>query len=142
MLKVVLLWLGSIGLASVPIGCGATPRGHLHGRWFNEATSIRFRPDGSVVFNSTATGLTTGRFFFDGDLKPESAATPVNNLTLDLVVDGRLQRWPLEVQFLGNQRMRLQSVALARRGRPSDGIPGMLILRKAADESDAVASAR
>jgi hypothetical protein len=124
-------------------GCTATPQEHLHGRWFNDATSIRFRSDGSVIYNSTSTGLTTGRYYFDGELRPESAATPVNNLTLDLMTNGRTERWSLEVQFLGGERMRLQPVTTVHRGRPSDGVAAVMILSKAADDETAsVAAAR
>ncbi len=126
-----------LGLLACISGCAATPQEQLLGRWYNEATSIRFRPDGSVIYNSASTGLTTGRFYFDGELRTEATGVPVSNLTLDLVRGDRIQRWDLEVQFLGNERIRLQPVRSASLGRPSDGIARVLVLRKATETQNA-----
>lgn len=126
-----------LGLIVLACGCTATPQEQLQGRWYNDATSIRFRSDGSVIYNSATTGLTSGRYFFDGHLRTEATGTPVPNLTLDLVRDGQIERRQLEVRFLGDQRLRLQSVETVARGRPSDGIATLMVLRRAADEGDA-----
>lgn len=126
----------------LPAGCTLRPREHLQGRWYNATTSIRFREDGSVIYNSVSTGLTTGRYHFDGQLRPESANRPVNNLTLDLVVNGRTERWPLEVQFLGDERLRLRPLRTRRRGGRS-GAGDVIILTKAPrDGTASLAAAR
>lgn len=131
----------ALGLITFACGCSATPQEQLQGRWFNDATSIRFRSDGSVIYNSASTGLTSGRYFFDGKLRTEATGTPVPNLTIDLVRGGRIERWQLEVRFLGDQRLRLQPVQAAAQGRPSDGIATMMVLRRAADDvNDSVAT--
>jgi hypothetical protein len=120
--------------------CTATPQQHLHGRWYNDVASIRFRPDGTLILNSRETGLATGRYYFDGETRSQSAGTPVSNLTMDLMLEGRLVRWEHEVQFLGDERLRLQPISRPARGRPSDGIASVLVLRKAADDGDALAA--
>ena len=125
-----------LGLVVIASGCSATPEQQLLGRWYNDATSIRFRSDGSVIYNSATTGLTSGRYFFDGSLRTESTGMPIPNLTLDLVQDGRIQRRQLEVRFLGDQRLRLQPIQTVARGRPSDGIATVIVLRRAADDGN------
>lgn len=123
-------------------GCTGTPQQHLVGRWYNDEVSVRFRPDGTLVYNSVSTGLVTGRYYFDGEVRDLSAGTAVPNLTLDLVVEGRISRRQHELQFLGDERMRLQPANEIARGLPSDGIPNVIVLRKAAADDTALAGAR
>lgn len=111
--------------------CSATPQEQLQGRWYNEALSLRFRPDGSVIYNATDTGLTTGRYFFNGELRPTAADEPVANLTLDLVRGNRVVRSQLEVQFVGSERLRLRTVSESGRGRSAENGPGILVLKRA-----------
>ena len=49
------------GLMWSATGCSTTPQDKLHGRWYNSKMSIRFRTDGTVIFNSMD-GLATGRY--------------------------------------------------------------------------------
>jgi hypothetical protein len=114
----------------------------LQGRWYNDALSIRFRPDGTLIMNSVETGLISGRYYFDGELRSAASGSPVSNLTMDLVIDDRVVRWQHEAQFLGDERMRLQPTTQILRGRPSDGVANVIVLRKAAEEGDALAAAR
>ena len=139
--RVVLLRFAMLGAAALLSGCTATPQERLHGRWFSESISVRFRPDGTLIYNSASTGMTTGRYYFDGEFRPNAATEPVNNLTMDLVIDGRMQRWPLEVQFLGDERLRLNPVRAARQGRPSDGIRAVVVLSRAHDDKTDVRTA-
>jgi hypothetical protein len=103
----------------------------LQGRWYNEALSMRFRPDGSLIYNSTDTGLTTGRYYFSGELRPAAYDAPVANLTLDLVRGNNVVRSQLEVQFVGSERMRLQTVSEPGGGRSAENGPGILVLKRA-----------
>lgn len=114
--------------------CSATPQEHLQGRWYNETLSLRFRPDGSLIYNSTATGLTTGRYFFNGEMRPEADDQPVANLTLDLVRDNKVVRSQLEVQFLGSERLRVRSAAETDRRRMAENGPGIVVLKRATDD--------
>jgi hypothetical protein len=117
--------------------CSSSPQEQLQGRWYNEALSMRFRPDGSLIYNSNETGLTTGRYFFNGDLRPASADEPVPNLTLDLVRGSRVVRSQLEVQFVGSERLRLRTVPEPGRGRSAGNEPGILVLKRAAQDGHA-----
>ena len=128
-------------ISALAAGCAVSPQDHLQGRWFSESMSIRFRPDGSVIYNSLTTGMTTGRYYFDGELRPEASTTPISNLTLDLSVNGRPQRWVFEVQFLGKERLRLQPVRADRRNRAADDFPSVFVLSKAADDDTATLAA-
>lgn len=130
------LLLMLVGLA----GCTTSPQQQLQGRWYNDAVSIRFRPDGTLIYNSSETGLVTGRYYFDGERKSVASGTPVSNLTLDLILTDRIVRQAHELQFLGNERLRLQPATPPARGRPSDGIASVVVLRKAKDSGDALAA--
>ncbi len=121
--------------------CLTTPQEKLHGRWFNSDMSIRFRTDGTVIFNSTQ-GLATGRYFFNGEVRPESSEQPLPNLTMDLERNGEVLRVNYELQFLGSERLRIQPVESLERGLPSDSIMPVVILKRAGNEDvNGVASA-
>lgn len=122
--------------------CSATPQEQLQGRWYDETLSLRFRPDGGVVFNSSATGLTTGRYYFNGELKPASDDRPVANLTLDLVRGDQIVRSRMEAQFIGAERLRIRTLDTVRRGPGGDRIPDVVVLKRAPGNSDQLASAR
>lgn len=132
-----ILW----GLICATSGCSTTPQSELHGRWFNSEMSIRFRTDGTVIFNSTQ-GLATGRYFFDGEQRPEASEEPVPNLTMDLQRNGEVFRVLYELEFLGSRRLRITPVESLGRGRPSDNITPIVILKRAENEDvNGVASA-
>ena len=113
--------------------CSVTPQESLHGRWYNEAMSIRFRVDGTVIFNSRSTGLQVGRYFFDGEVRPVAGAEPIANLTLDLVDNDSVVRREFEIQLLGKERLRLTPVLTTSQGRPSDGLRRVVVLKKSTD---------
>ncbi len=114
--------------------CSATPQEHLQGRWYNEALSMRFRPDGSLIYNSTETGLTTGRYTFSGEMRPEAGDEPVANLTVDLVRGNKVVRSQLEAQFVGSERLRLRSIS-ERRSTAND--VGIVVLKRAEGDGNA-----
>lgn len=130
-----------LGMACLS-SCSATPQEQLEGRWYDETLSLRFRPDGGVVFNSRATGLTTGRYYFNGELQPASDDRPVPNLTLDLVRGDRIVRSRMEVQFIGGERLRVRSLDTQRPGPGGGRIPDVVVLKRATGNSDQLAAAR
>jgi hypothetical protein len=121
-------------LCIVQCSCSATPREQLQGRWYNEALSMRFRPDGSLIYNSTETGLTTGRYYFSGEMRPEAYDEPVANLTVDLVRGNKVVRSQLEAQFVGSERLRLQPVSEQR--SPANDV-GLVVLKRAESDGNA-----
>lgn len=121
--------------------CSASPQEHLQGRWYNEELSLRFRPDGSLIYNSTATGLTTGRYFFTGEMRGEAYDEPTPNLTMDLVRGSKVVRSQLEVQFLGSDRLRIHTAADTDRAARTDS--EIVVLKRAEDDGNSsVAVAR
>jgi hypothetical protein len=122
--------------------CSVTPQEQLEGRWFDETLSLRFRPDGGLIFNSRATGLTTGRYYFNGKLQPTSEDRPVANLTLDLVHGDRIVRSRMEVQFIGSERLRIRSLDTLRPGPGGGRIPDLVVLKRAAGDADPLAAVR
>jgi hypothetical protein len=121
--------------------CSATPQEQLQGRWYDETLSLRFRPDGGVIFNSRATGLTTGRYYFNGELKPAADDEPVANLTLDLVRGDRIVRSQMEAQFVGGERLRIRTLDTRRNGPGGNRIPEVVVLKRSPGNSDQSASA-
>ena len=117
--------------------CSATPQESLHGRWYNESMSIRFRVDGTVIFNSRSAGLRSGRYFFDGEIRPVADDELVTNLTLDLVDGDQVVRREFEVQLLGRERLRMTPVDDSRSGRPSDRLRSVVVLKKSTDDPNA-----
>lgn len=125
---VAVLAIVSCGLLS---SCTTTPQSKLHGRWFNSELSIRFRTDGTVIFNSER-GLATGRYFFNGEVRPEANEEPVTNLTMDLQRNGEVFRVNYELQFLGSNRLRITP---ANPNEPSGSdLPSVVILKRAENE--------
>jgi hypothetical protein len=94
--------------------------------------SIRFRTDGTVIFNSER-GLATGRYFFDGEARPEASEQPVPNLTMDLQRDGEVYRVVYELQFLGSNRLRM-SPADPDEEFSEDTVRPVVILKRAENE--------
>ena len=129
------------GLMWSATGCSTTPQDKLHGRWYNSEMSIRFRTDGTVIFNSMA-GLATGRYFFDGAVRPDASAETLTNLTMDLERNGEVFRVNYELQFLGSKRLRMQPAQSLERGLPSDTITPVVVLKRAENENvNGIASA-
>ena len=136
-----------VGLALLALlGCGTlsscstTPVSRLHGRWFNSDVSVRFRTDGTVIYNSRE-GLATGRYFFDGEVRPASSEQPVPNLTMDLQRNGRVFRVHFEVQFLGDNRLRIKPAVTEGELSEEDIRPVVILTRAENEDVNGVASA-
>lgn len=89
--------------------CMQGPREKLMGRWYTSDTSIRFRPDGTVVY-STPRGLARGRYFFDETPKDLTSTSPHPNLILELVRGNQQFRLDFEVELLSQDRIRLSEI--------------------------------
>lgn len=116
-------------------GCGKSSQ--VTGRWFNKDVSIRFRENGTAVYNSRATGLVEGRYQYDPSPLPPTATEPVKNLTVWLPQPGRTLALNFELKMLGADRIQLKPISEARassRRRDSSPIVGV-VLKRATDES-------
>jgi hypothetical protein len=123
-------------LASVFVtGCGKSSP--VAGRWFNKDVSIRFREDGTAIYNSRATGLVEGRYQYDPAPLPPTATEPVKNLTVWLPQPGRTLALNFELKKLGSDRIQLKPISDAPRNpqrRDPSPVVGV-VLKRATDES-------
>lgn len=90
--------------------CVESSQEKLIGRWFNTSNSIRFTVEGHVRWNSSR-GTAQGNYLYDGSKRRTSSNVPVNNLSLDLVRNGQSLQPEFELQFIGNDRLRLTLVS-------------------------------
>ncbi|MBI1348149.1 hypothetical protein GC163_17885 [bacterium] len=128
-------------LALASTGCYQSPRQKLMGRWYNGDMSLRFRPDGIVLFNNLD-GMASGRYFFTEDRPSGGSAGVRQNLLLDVVRNGKRQHYAFDATFLADDRLRLVEVPLqAVTERPTDEIRQFALLRKAAEDTVATATA-
>jgi hypothetical protein len=122
-------------------GCQLSPEQQLHGRWFNTDMSIRFQPNGGVVFNSRA-GRAEGRYFYDPQATPTANNEHYENLVLDVHRDGRRLRLGFQVDLIARDRLRIYDLngttATNYRG---DRIYRLVILRRADDTTKTVSLA-
>lgn len=117
--------------------CMQGPREKLVGRWYTSDTSIRFRSDGTVVYNSPR-GLAVGRYFFDETPRDITSTAPHPNLILELVRKDQQLRLDFEVEILSQDRIRLTEI------RPATARQGSLVasfkVLKRATEAEGAAS--
>jgi hypothetical protein len=130
--------LVAAALCAALSSCSLTPQAQLHGRWYNGDMSVRFREDGSVLFNSRA-GRAVGRYLYETPA-PASADQATTNLVLDLVRNGQPLRLEFDAQLLSRDRLRLQASRRRSAGRARDGIPATVVLRRATEpDADPIA---
>lgn len=128
--------LHRIILCTLPLllcACGQTPQQALLGRWFNAANSIRFNPDGTVLWNARS-GLATGQYFFTGEERQANSGRPVGNLDLRLRAGDRDIEQRYEVQIMSNDRMRLMPVRADGSGQSER----VIVLKRAAPDDTAL----
>lgn len=89
--------------------CMETPQEKLVGRWFNSSNTIRFTDEGYARWNSRM-GDAQGIYEYDGAIRRTSANEPVRNLSFDLVRAGQSLQSDFELEFLGDDRLRLTPV--------------------------------
>lgn len=126
---------GVMLLLATCAGCYQSPLQRLHGRWFNGDMSIRFQPDGQVVYNSRA-GLAKGRYVLETEQQAFATHSSPRKLTMDVVRNGKRQTLLYEVTFLANDRIRLHDLnPLRGNSRPTDAARQVVMLKRA-DEAD------
>lgn len=113
-------------------GCYQTPQQQLIGRWFNGEMSIRFEPDGRVVYSSEL-GLAHGRYQFEpGKISPQAQqGTP--NLFVEVRQNGVRVPYAFEAVFIARDRLRLQDLTERPASRPSETVAQFALLRRAAE---------
>lgn len=113
-------------------GCYQSPRQKLMGRWYNADMSLRFRPDGIVLFNNLD-GMARGRYFFTEERQASEPSPGQRNLVVDVVRNGKRQQYSFDATFLSDDRLRLIEVPLTTADRPTDAIRQFALLRKAVE---------
>lgn len=113
-------------------GCNKTPQEAVLGRWYNGDMSLRFRSNGTVVWN-TPQGMAQGRFVFVGQVPRWATENTTVRVRLDVTRNGQAIQPMLDLQFVGTDRMRVISSAQAQTraaNRPQ------VVLRRAQTESE------
>ncbi len=123
----------ALGSCSLP-GCGLDRQSKLMGRWYNGDVSIRFRENGSVLYNSLGTGLVEGIYRYDNSALPISSVKPVKNLTVWLPQLGKTLVLDFELRYLGESRIQLRPIPKdSRAASNSNSLADLgVILKKAA----------
>jgi hypothetical protein len=130
-------WTGTVRafaavLCAALSSCSLTPQERLHGRWYNADMSVRFRPDGGVLFNSRA-GRAVGRYVYETSA-PAAADQRTTNLVLDVVRNGEPLRLEFDARLLSRDRLRLQASRRRSAGRARDGTAATVVLQRATGE--------
>lgn len=112
-------------LAVTCCSCMETPQERLIGRWFNSQNSIRFKDDGTLVWNAR-TRRAYGRYWYTGEARATATNQSQPNLTLQLVTAENEIVSKYELQFLGGDKLRLQPV-----DRNNQAAGGLFVLTKA-----------
>ncbi len=105
-------------LAVTCCSCMETPQERLIGRWFNSQNSIRFKNDGTLVWNARALQA-YGRYWYTGESRPATTNRPQTNLTVQLISSDEQIVATYELQFLGGDKIRLQPVNRENRATSS-----------------------
>lgn len=87
-------------------GCSQTPQEAVIGRWYNGEMSLRFRANGTVVWN-TKRGLAQGRYAFVGTVPRWATEGTIVRVRLDVVRDGQTIQPTLDLQLVGTDRMQV-----------------------------------
>ena len=121
------------------LGCGLARQSKLLGRWYNGDVSIRFRENGSLLYNSLGTGLVEGIYRYDHTTLPISSIKPVKNLTVWLPQPGKTLVLDFELRHLGDQRIQLrpirQKTATAQNSNAVANL-GVILKKSALEASD------
>lgn len=94
-------------------GCSKTPQEALIGRWYNGDMSLRFRQNGTVVWN-TQQGLAQGRYLFVGKVPRWASESTTVQIRLEVERNGETIQPTLNLQFVGEDRMRVIPSAQAQ----------------------------
>lgn len=126
--------LAGVGVLIVAIqGCYQTPLQRLHGRWYNADMSLRFQPDGTVLFNSAA-GLARGRYVLSEESVTADQDVSSQLLRLDVVRQGVRERLLFHVTFLAEDRLKLRVAdAPPTSTRTTESVRQFALLRRAVE---------
>lgn len=135
-------WLRGVGIAcllllTVVSGCNETPQQAVLGRWYNGDMSLRFRPNGTVVWN-TRQGMAQGRYSFVGSVPRWASEGTTVRVRLEIVRNGEAIQPTLDLQFVGADRMRVIPGAQAQTSA-TDRLQA--VLRRAQTEAEGTAAA-
>lgn len=113
-------------------GCSQTPQEAVLGRWYNGDMSLRFRPNGTVVWN-TRQGMAQGKYSFVGDVPRWASESTTVRVRLDVTRNGQAIQPTLDLQFVGSDRIRVIPGAQAQT-RATDRLQA--VLKRAQSESE------
>lgn len=94
-------------------GCSRTPQEALVGRWYNSEMSMRFQPNGAVVWN-TPQGLAQGRYSFVGNVPRWATDNTSARVRLEVVRNNETVNSELDLQFVGADRLRIKPTETTR----------------------------
>lgn len=119
-----------LGLLPILISsCIQSPQEKLLGRWYNEANSIRFNADGTLLWNAKQ-GRATGTYTYSGEARVATSNNATYNLRLNLVEKDRTLTTDYEAEFLGTGHLRLLQAETNRPDVPAR----ILVLKKAEND--------
>lgn len=124
-------------LLTVVSGCNETPQQAILGRWYNGDMSLRFRPNGTVVWN-TRQGMAQGRYSFVGSVPRWASESTTVRVRLEVVRNGEAIQPTLDLQFVGADRMRMIPGAQAQT-QATDRLQA--VLKRAQTEAEGTATA-
>lgn len=113
-------------------GCTQTPQEAVVGRWYNGEMSLRFQPNGAVVWN-TPQGLAHGRYVFVGQVPRWATDNTSARVRLDVVRNNVPINPELDLQFVGGDRLRVKP---ADTSRSRIAARTQVVLRRAESDSD------
>lgn len=105
----VLCAVAMVGLA----GCSRTPQEAIVGRWYNSEMSLRFQPNGGVIWN-TPQGLAQGRYSFVGHVPRWATDNTSAKVRLELIRNNEPINAELDLQFVGGDRLRVKPMETTR----------------------------
>ncbi|MBI1310789.1 hypothetical protein GC176_05725 [bacterium] len=124
-----LLPLFSLLVMTTCCSCMQTPQERLVGRWFNSQNSIRFKEDGTLIWNGRRR-QGYGRYWYTGESRKSTTNQLQPNLTIQLRTGDTDAVTQYELQYMGDDRLRLQQIIEGRR------IPRGLVVLAKADADD------
>lgn len=113
-------------------GCTQTPQEAVVGRWYNGDMSLRFQPNGDVIWN-TSQGLAQGRYVFVGQVPRWATDHTSARVRLDVVRNNVQINPELELQFVGADRLRVKP---ADTSRSPLAARTQVVLRRAESDAD------
>lgn len=130
------LFVWSSLLVAAVSGCSQTPQEAILGRWYNGEMSLRFRPNGTVVWN-TQQGLAQGKYVFVGQVPRWASESTTVRVRMDVVRNGQAIQPTLDLQFVGADRIRVIPGVQAQT-RATDRLQA--VLRRAQSENETAAA--